>query len=245
MKITLPKEIRALTSAIAGYQAESDRRHADIERAREAFTKAERLTTELHALAERRAQLQAEAFIQRTQVDLSELDAEEQALESASRAARSDGRTAEIAIGMLNKQLEELTAKIEQTNEERLQLALRWLEDRHERATDRYLALLDDLGDVIAEMAAIDGARPRLGDHRNRQAGNWVRAEWKKFDVPVPFGRKVPIGNASSPNYVTPILWRRNPEHSKPELAVLLAQLHDAGVLPLATIDAATNTAAA
>lgn len=245
MKATLPKEIRALTAAIAGFQAEVDRRHADIERAGEAFTRAEHLTRDLEALAERRAQLQAEAFIQRTQADLSQIDAEEQELESASRAARADGRSAEIAIGILNKQLAELATRIEQATEERRQLALTWLEERRERAMDAYIKALTDLGTIVAEAAAADKARSSLGDIKWRQrAGSWLLDEWGQIGLPLPVSRQIALGDPQWPRYHNPITWPRDGKSYDAEFGALQELLREAGLLDPVTTDAATTAEA-
>ncbi len=245
MKITLPKPITELSVAIAGYQAEADRRHEDIKRASDAFARAERLTGELEALTQRRAQLQAEAFISRKPADLSEIDAQEEKLEHASRAARADGRAAEIAIAMLNAQLEELATKIEQASEERRKLALDWLEDRRERALDRYIKALADLGPIIAEAAAADGVRGEFGDfNENRRHGAWVRQEWRKTEVPIPSTRMEQLNVCGQTRTRTPLAWRRELDHSTPERESLLALFREAGLIaPIAVAEVIDDAA--
>jgi hypothetical protein len=245
---SLPKQITDLTTAIKSYQAECERRHADIERASLAFTEAARLTGELEALALRRAELKAQAFISRQPADLKEVDAQEEKLERASRAARSDGSAAEIAIGILRGQLAELAIKISAATEERRQLSLAWLEDRRERALDRYMVLIAELGLIVAEAFAADKAQGALGDlHWSRRPGTVLLEKWHEIErgALVPNSRKT--WNESDPMHprqVCPITWFNDRELGKPELAALLAQLHDAGVLPLVTDDAAIEESA-
>jgi hypothetical protein len=63
--------------------------------------------------------------------------------------------------------------------------------------------------------------------------------------MPVPTSRKTyDDRDPMHPRFLSPITWYRDCELGKPELATLLAQLHAAGVLPLATDDAATEGAA-
>ncbi len=241
MKMVLPKELIDLSAAIARKQGECDAIRADLERAAIASTAAEEITAELAALSQRRAELKAQAFISRQPADLTELDAKEEKLERASRSAREDGTAAAIAITLLNSQLEEAEIAIQQITEQRRELALKWLEDRRERALDRYVKALNDLGPIIAEAGAADLARGPLGDF-NRRPGSWLLAEWRTTPLPIP-GSHMEYWDANRERPKMPIAWRRDIKHGVTEHDSLLVLFREAGLLPPLAAAAIEETA--
>jgi hypothetical protein len=123
----------------------------------------------------------------------------------------------------LGAALKELAA----LEEQRRELALTWLADRREKAIDRYIKTLTELGPIVAEISATDRARGKLGDHKNMFGHGLVKA-FRSADVPIPFSRKIqmPAG------YFTPIAWLRDIHYGDNELEQVYAELQEVGVLP-------------
>jgi len=137
--------------------------------------------------------------------------------------------------------LEELAA----LEEQRRQLALRWLDDRRERAIDAYIKALTDLGPLIAEAAAADAVRAALGDlNEPRRTGAWLRQAWRNTDIPIPASRmeQLNIGGVMHPR--TPLAWRRVADHSTDARESLLALFREEGLLDPVTTGTATDAAA-
>lgn len=240
MKITIPKEIADLGQRITAAKQERDTIAADIARAEEASQQAERITAEIEAVSRERAQRKAMAFVSRLPADLAELDKQMAELESANRSALEDGTAAAMAAAMLKEKLAQCEEAISNFTEQRRQLALSWLDDRREKALDRYIKLLDDLGPLVAEMRAADKARTALG-YLPAYPGlsspsEWLLAAVRSGDtLPVPSSRHVPV-NPDNPMLkdvmVSPVRWMRASDFADREFEQVIAELQGAGLLP-------------
>lgn len=237
MKLTLPKEVAALSNQISELRTKIETARADIERAGNAAREAERLEGELAALSDKRARVKAEAFIAGTKANIAELDKQESELENASRRAREDGKAGALAVQLLEEKIAETEAEITTLEEQRKAAALEWIDALWEKAIDEYLGLLNKLGPVFSDALAASSARLNLTnqyrryDHPLEEARRQVGGLW------IPQNRKIDGGVSGSPGHVgetlwyTPITWARDPECGKAERDQLFAALHDAGVL--------------
>lgn len=240
MKVTIPKEIADLGQRITVAQQERDTIAADIARAEEAAKQAERITAEIEAVSRERAQRKAMAFVSRQPVDLAELDKQMDELERANRSALEDGAAAAIAIEMLSERLAQQQKAIAELEGERQTLALEWLEGWREKAIDRYIRALNDLGPVLAEAVAADRARVALGFRGESTAAHLLKVLRTEHALPVPFRRMVErkedyleAANFPSPKiYDKPIAWLRDETLGDREQAQLIVELQGAGLLP-------------
>lgn len=240
MKVTIPKEIAELGQRITAARQERDTIAADIARAEEASQQAERITAEIEAVSRERAQRKAMAFVSRQPADLAELDKQMAELESANRSALEDGTAAAMAAAMLKEKLAQCEEAISNLTEQRRQLALSWLDDRCEKALDRYIKLLDDLGPLVADMRAADKARTALGYLPNypgqSSPSEWLLAAVRNGDaLPVPSSRHLPV-NPDNPTLnhvrISPVRWMRAPDFAEREFEQVIAELQGAGLLP-------------
>lgn len=229
---TFPKAVQDLTAAITAKEQERTAILADIERARSAARKAEQLEAELAALSQQRAQRKAEGFISRKSVDLADLDKQLDDLERASRLAREDGVAAALAIDLLQNRLAEIGTAVAAAGEQRLALVLSSLVDRREKAIDRYIKALIDLGPIVAEAAAVDHTLQRLGHHVNA-TGSWLLKKLRSDDcLPVPYARHVERQNAPLGLVIldAPIPWLRDLALGDKDHAAMIAELQEAGI---------------
>lgn len=240
MKVTIPKEITDLGQRITAAQQERDTIAADIGRAEEAAKQAERITAEIEAVSRERAERKAMAFVSRQPADLAELDKQMEELERANRSALEDGTAAAMAAVMLKDKLAQCEEAVTSLTEQRRQLALSWLDDRREKALDRYIKLLDDLGPLVAEMRAADKARRALGYFPAypgfSSPSEWLLAALRDSDtLPVPSSRHVPV-NPDNPMLkdvmASPVRWMRAPDFADREFEQIIAELQGAGLLP-------------
>lgn len=240
MKITIPKEIADLGQRITVAQQERDTIAADIARAEEAAKQVERITAEIEAVSRERAQRKAMAFVSRQPADLAELDKQMDELERANRSALEDGTAAAMAAVMLKEKLAQCEDAVTSLTEQRRQLALAWLDDRREKALDRYIKLLNDLEPLVAEMRAADKARSALGYlppfPGSSSCSEWLLAAMRNGDaLPVPSSRHVPV-NPDNPMLkdvmVSPVRWMRAPDFADREFEQIIAELQGAGLLP-------------
>jgi|GEM_PF-2994586 len=223
----LPKEVTDLSSAIATKCAECDTIRSEIERANGAASEAERLDAEIAVLQQQRVEVKAKAFISRQLADLTELDRQQHELETASRNAREDGAAAAVAIGLLQEQIGEHEAAIEQLTEQRRQAVVAWLTDRREKAFDRYLTALTELGPIVADAVAADRALTAVGEHRSAPPAQLLLRELLDVTMPIPYTRmqRQPYGA------ITPIMWLRDSTYGTSEAQQLRELLQEAGVL--------------
>jgi hypothetical protein len=113
---------------------------------------------------------------------------------------------------------------------QRRELVVAWLADRREKAIDRYIKALLDLGPIIAETVAMDKARARFGDY-NPTHGLWILSELRQVDLPIPWTRQIPSPNPQVTQRRSPITWLRDPAHGDIELELVLSELRAAGVV--------------
>ncbi len=228
---TFPKAVQDLTAAITAKQRERESIQVDIERAKSAARKAEQLEAELAALSQQRAQRKAHAFISRQSVDLADLDKQLDDLERASRLAREDGVAAALAIDLLQTRLAEIEIAIAAAGEQRQALVLSSLVDRREKAIDRYIKALVDLGPIVAEAAAVDITLSRLGHHVNA-TGTWLLKKLRSDCLPVPHARHVERQNAPLGLVILdpPIPWLRDLALGDKDHAAMIAELQEAGI---------------
>lgn len=229
---TFPKALQDLTAAITAKQRERESTQADIERAISAAGKAEQLEAELAALSQQRAQRKADAFISRQSVDLADLDKQMDDLERASRLAREDGVAAALAIDLLQNRLAEIETAIAVAGEQRLALALSSLIDRREKAIDRYIKALVDLGPIVADAVAVDRTLSRLGHHVNA-TGSWLLKKLRSDDcLPVPHARHVERQNTPLGLVIldAPIPWLRDLALGDKDHAAMIAELQELGI---------------
>ena len=229
---TFPKAVQDLTAAITAKQRARESIQGDIERAKAAAHKAEQMEAELAALSQQRAERKAQAFISRQSIDLADLDKQLDDLERASRLAREDGVAAALAIDLLQARLAEIEIAIAADDEQRLALVLSSLVDRREKAIDRYIKALVDLGPIVAEAAAVDLTLSRLGHHVNA-TGSWLLKELHNAGcLPVPRARHVERQNAPQGLFILdpPIPWLRDLALGDKDHAAMIAELQEVGI---------------
>lgn len=230
MKVTMPKEITELSVRIDAARSEVETTRADIQRAEQAVQQAEGIAAEIEAVSSKRAEQKALAFVSRQPADLAELDRQMADLERANRSALEDGTAAAMATAMLAEKLAQQESTVAELDEARRSLAIAWLEDRREKAIDRYIKALVDLGPIVAEAMAADRARVSLGNAL-RQYGIWLRDSFKTNAPPMPHHKMLP--NKFIPTLpVYPVSWLRDSTHGDAEHEQFIAELKSAGLLP-------------
>jgi hypothetical protein len=132
-------------------------------------------------------------------------------------------------LGVALKELDEL-------EEQRRGLVLTWLVERREKAIDRYMKALMDLGPIVAEASAADRAHHRFGDY-SVGAGAWILGNLREVEFPVPSSRRISNPPSDMDPWAhtrvgrSPIFWPRDPSHGNSELEEILAELLAAGVV--------------
>lgn len=234
MKVTMPKEITELSTRIEAARSEAETIRADIQRAEQAVQQAEGIASEIEAVSRKRAEQKALAFVSGKAADLAELDRQMADLERANRSALEDGTAASLAIAMLTEKLAQQESAVIELESERHALALEWLAGFREKAIDRYIKALNDLGPVLAEAIAADRARNTLGVRGESTAGYLVKALNTKEALPIPHARLVERQGMPAGIVVMdkPIAWLRDDTLGDREHAQLIAELRSAGVLP-------------
>jgi hypothetical protein len=234
MKTAMPKAITDLSERITAAKHECDTIAADIGRAEEAAKQAERITAEIEAVSRERAERKAMAFVSRQPADLAELDKQMAELESANRSALEDGTAAAMAAAMLKEKLAQQEKAVAELESERHTLALEWLAGCREKAIDRYIKALSDLGPVLAEAVAADRACHDLGARGESIAEHLLKAMHQEDALPVPWRRR--IQREGTPPGITlmdpPFGWWRDDTLGDPEHAQFLYELRGAGLLP-------------
>lgn len=234
MRITMPKEINELSASIAAARSEVDITRQNIARAEQAVKQAEGITAEIEAVSRKRAEQKALAFVTGKPADLAELDRQMHDLERANRSALEDGTAASLAVAMLTEKLAQQESVVTELEGARHTQALEWLASVREKAIDRYIKALNDLGPVLAEAVAADRARNALGVRGESTAAYLVKALNAKDALPVPHARLVERQGMPAGIVVMdkPIAWLRDDTLGDREHAQLIAELQSAGVLP-------------
>ncbi len=229
MKTALQK-ITELSAILSAGQSKIDQHQADILRATTATLEAEKISAELAALSRQRAELKAQAFVAKTVADTTELDKQEKALERASRQAIEDGVAAEIAIGMLEQQINATQAELNSVAELRKQTAVAWLVDRREQAIDRYIAILKDMGQPLRDAKAVDVLLAALGNHDG--TGDWIWKQIRHRGLVVPFSRMIERANSptTEPIYDMPFAWLQDSDLGAAEASKMAEDLRYAGL---------------
>lgn len=240
MRITMPKEINELSASIAAARSEVDITRQNIARAEQAVKQAEGITAEIEAVSRKRAEQKALAFVTGKPADLAELDRQMHDLERANRSALEDGTAASLAVAMLTEKLAQQESVVTELEGARHTQALEWLASVREKAIDRYIKALNDLGPVLAEAVAADRARNALGVRGDSTAEWLLKALSTKTEaLPIPFYRMVErkeeyLASSNFPLpkiYDKPIAWLRDDTLGDREHAQLIAELQTAGAL--------------
>lgn len=239
MKAAIPKEITDLSERITVAQRERDTITADIARAEEAAQQAERITAEIEAVSRERAERKALAFVSRQPADLAELDKQMAELERANRSALEDGTAAAMAAAILKEKLAQQEKAVVELEGERHAQALEWLDGCREKAIDRYIKALCDLGPVLAEAVAADRARFALGFRGESVTDHLLKALRVEAALPVPFRHMVERKDDNQASggwpwpkiYDKPMVWLRDSTLGDREQAQFLAELQGAGLL--------------
>jgi hypothetical protein len=286
----LPKAITDLSTAIAVKKDEIQKLRNDADRCRVAADAGRRSMDLLEQLRGKRAEIEANAFVEKTAANTDDIDAEILRVEQSHSASLAQARAARLALimiegepeearpapdspkasrtftapqanvtrlglqpnlvthpGLVNRLVDEepvaiasepepeepkskLGAALKELaalEEQRREAVLNWLAARRERAIDRYLKALDDLGPIVAEINSSDRARSRFGDF-NDSFGLQLLRNFRKSDVPIPQSRKIqkPYG------FHTPIAWLSDETHGNNELEQIFAELEAVGALP-------------
>ncbi len=234
MKVSMPKEISELSTRIAAARSEVDVTRQGISRAEQAIQQADGITAEIEAVSRKRAEQKALAFVSGKPADLAELDGQMADLERANRNALEDGVAAAMALEMLTEKLAQQEQALAALTEERHTRALEWLSGCREKAVDRYIKALNDLGPVLAEAVAADRACVDLGFRGESPAEHLLKALRHKDALPVPWHRRVeregvPLGITLLD---APITWLRDTTLGDCELEQFVAELLSVGALP-------------
>jgi hypothetical protein len=124
--------------------------------------------------------------------------------------------------------------ELAELEEQRRVVACAWLVERREKSIDRYMQMISDLGPVLAEIAAADDCRNRLGVPGNSLGRNLAEVFKQIAGDIIPYSRKIEIpavpGVSLQPRYVTPIDWFKYGWDGKAERASLIGELASAGV---------------
>lgn len=234
MKVTMPKEITELSARIAEAHSEIHITRQNIARAEQAVKQAEGITAEIEDLSRKRAEQKALAFVSGKPADLAELNRQMEGLERANRSALEDGTAASLAVTMLTEKLAQQEDAISEMERARHTQALEWLTSVREKAIDRYIKALNDLGVVLAEAVAADRARDALGVRGESTARYLVKALNTMEALPVPHARLIERQGMPAGIVVMdkPIAWLRDDTLGDREHAQLIAELLSAGVLP-------------
>ncbi|MEA9997205.1 MULTISPECIES: hypothetical protein [unclassified Pseudomonas] len=229
MKTAL-QTITELSAILTAGQSKIDQHRADILRATAATLEAGKLIDELALISRKRAELKAVAFVAKAVADTTDLDKQEKTLERASRQAVEDGLAAEIAIGMLEEQINTTQAELNEVTGLRQQTVVAWLLDRREQAIKRYIAVLAEIGQPVGEAKGIDTLLSALGIHDG--VGHWIWKQLRHDGLPVPFGNMVERANhpGTSPVYDLPFTWLRDNELGATEATKMLETLRGAGL---------------
>jgi hypothetical protein len=223
------REVKKISQQIADKQAELTVLEDDKARCQKAATAGDRTVQLLDRLRRRKAEIEAEAFVANKTADTVTIDAEILGLEEGTSKVLADSRAALLALDLLEAKHVAGLQLISELDEKRLQTALDWLAERRNAALDAYEKALNDLGPVIAEAAASDAIRARLGDSK-QNSGAWLRNALREQTFPIPPSRldrsAVPAWSAG----VTPILWQRDIEHGAAEKDEILVELAQAGL---------------
>lgn len=230
MKITLPKDILALTAQIHDLEAKIATARADIERAGEAAREAERIEGELADLSNKRARLKAEALIARGKADTAELDRQEAALEKASRGAREDGAAGALAVQLLGESIAEHQAEIDRLTKDLRERQREWIGDRRRKLLERYMSIFEEMSGIAAKVSAMDIVHNQLSPNPNTGGTNWwpgkFMLDWSE-GVPVPHDCKVPLPDRPDIRRL-PFEWKATAEQAGIERTQLWAELNDA-----------------
>jgi hypothetical protein len=287
------REIKSLSKAIEQKNAEIQKHRADADRCRHVAEAGSRLMAQLDLLRERKAEIQAIAFVEKKEAETESIDAEILRLEQGAAETLAQARAARLALimiegdpnaaqqapekaqvartftppqasvwrcglqpnlvthpGLVNRLLDaepvEVIAEPEpeeprsklgaalkelaSLEEQRREMVVAWLADRREKALDRYVKALLDLGPIIAEAVALDKARAKFGEY-NPTYGLWILSELRQVDLPIPWTRQIPSPNLQITQRYSPITWLRDPAHGDSELELVLSELQAAGVV--------------
>lgn len=224
-------QIAAFSTAINAGLARIAEIDADILRATEATLEADKIHGELEALSNKRAELKARAFVEKTVADTTALDKEEKSLERAGRQAVEDGQAARMAIGMLEGSRAETQAEIESLSGQRKVVVVEWLTNRRDLAIKRYVAALGDLGAPLAEALAVDKLLAEI-DARDNQTGSWLLNQVRAGGLVIPHSYKVvrPGREGAEPIYDEPFSWMRDQTLGDSERDLLASELCKAGM---------------
>lgn len=225
------KKISELSAIVVAGEAKIEQHRTDILRAIQATLEAQKIADELTALSRKRAELKAQAFFSKTTADTSELDKQEKALERAGRQAVEDGQAAELAIEMLQEQINTTEEELGGVQEDRKQLTVQWLKDHRHKAIERYIAALNALGQPLADAFAVDQLLNSL-DARDLQTGDWLLRKVRNIGIAVPHSYKIerPGRQGQSEIYDVPVAWFADESLGLAEAAALRKELREAGL---------------
>ncbi|PPA01106.1 hypothetical protein C4E44_26395 [Pseudomonas sp. MWU12-2312b] len=223
-----PKKISELSKSITESVSCIEQINSDIQRAETASQEAAAIATQLGELSRERAERKAMAFVNKTTADIADLNAREEELERASRQAIEDGQAATIAIGMLVEKRDGIVVEVEQLKQERRGLTVEWLKQLRNDAINRYIRVLGDIGEPLADAFAADRAMHALG------AGEYLVDRMIKrirvADFAVPHSHKIQRSDVNIEIYDAPVPWLRDDTLGDVETQVLADELRKAGL---------------
>lgn len=110
---------------------------------------------------------------------------------------------------------------------QRQELVLTWLDDRREKAIDKYMQAFEALGSSAIEAAIIDQVRGSFGTTVATLAGTFLWKELREISMPAPISRWNVGGHI-----MQSLSWGSFQSHATPVREQVLAELQTAGVLP-------------
>ncbi len=216
------KNIKQITQKIADKDQQIILIRNDLDRCNQAISSADQFDGALNVLRERRGVLLAEAFINSTVADSSELDAQIRDTEIASTNARLAGAAATTALSIVQERLANETAARASLVKELNHVVIETIREQFFEAETSYIKAVETMKDAIYRMAAAasvvsmfggkDGLLNQVESYRSMLSD-------KGLAIPVPNA----VGRLGRPGWLFGHL-------GKDETAELLNQLRQTGV---------------
>jgi hypothetical protein len=154
-------------------------------------------TIHIEELKRRRNEEMAQAFVDKREPNIAQLSDEITVAETENTQVMENGRTAQIAIELIEKRSSGLQNQISTLDVQRTELAVSELERQREAAIDRYVQIVASLGPVIADFVAADRMTCRLMERRlsaggavhRELPGEYLYSRLKKERLPLPWDR--------------------------------------------------------
>jgi hypothetical protein len=205
------KAIKQLSDAIDKHREKISQIETEIDRAN-GIMPATTDETDLSALRETRRRMRGQAFVEQKTVDTTAIDSEIALLQKRVDSTREQAETVAAGLEILKTRLEEARTEEQRLLQARRNSVVAVIAARHALVMKSYVALVDQLGGVVAELVALERGLasydPNSGKRTDLHSAEIFKAlQQRGLAVPPQFAVPPPYPDITPPNAVGAPPW--------------------------------------